>query len=338
MNAQIQLAVTEASQAGEARRTAVTLAERLGFDEPLRGKVALVVTEAASNLAKHAVGGELLLRPLEEGGRTGLEVLALDRGPGMADPALCLRDGYSSAGTAGKGLGAILRLADTWDLHTLPGRGTALLARLWGRSGPAQPPPGLEVGAVCLPKPGETVCGDAWTQEMLGPRCLLLVADGLGHGPAAATAAQEAIRLFQRALRLDPVSLLQTLHAGLRGTRGAAVAAVELDREQQLVRFAGVGNISGTLISPAGSRHLASHNGTVGHEARRFQEFTYPWTPQSLLVLHSDGLGSQWRLDAYPGLVQRAPSLVAGVLYRDFKRGRDDVTVVVAREVEPASP
>jgi hypothetical protein len=79
---------------------------------------------------------------------------------------------------------------------------------------------------------------------------------------------------------------------------------------------------------------MVSYNGTVGHEVRKIQEFTYQWPQQGLLVMHSDGLKTQWRLDRYPGLMHKHPSLIAGVLYRDFNRGRDDVTVLVAREEE----
>ena len=75
---------------------------------------------------------------------------------------------------------------------------------------------------------------------------------------------------------------------------------------------------------------MVSYNGTVGHEVRKIREFTYLWPKGGLLVMHSDGLGTQWRLDRYPGLIARHPSLIAGVLYRDFNRGRDDVTVLVA--------
>jgi len=101
----IAVVVTEPSQVGEARRAAVALANLLGFDETEIAKVALVVTETASNLVKHAAGGIVLLTPIESGGVVGVEVLALDRGPGVADLAACLRDGFSTAGTPGTGLG-----------------------------------------------------------------------------------------------------------------------------------------------------------------------------------------------------------------------------------------
>ncbi len=66
-------------------------------------------------------------------------------------------------------------------------------------------------------------------------------------------------------------------------------------------------------------------------------EFGYAFPADALLVMHSDGLGSRWTLEAYPGLVRRHPALIAGILYRDFKRGRDDVSVVVARATARAA-
>jgi hypothetical protein len=125
--------------------------------------------------------------------------------------------------------------------------------------------------------------------------------------------------------------LLERLHEGLRSTRGAAVAATQLDLERRVVSFAGIGNVSGTILNHT-RRSLASYNGILGHEVRRVRQFEYPWPDEALLVLHTDGLISHWSLDAYPGLSARHPSLIAGILYRDFKRDRDDVTVVVARE------
>lgn len=327
------MAVSESSQVGEARRAATQLAGRLGFGEAEAGKVAIVVTEAASNLVKHGGGGELLLGVLERDGVAGIEILALDRGPGMADLGRCLRDGYSTAGTQGTGLGAIARLSSGFDVHSAPNAGTAVLARLWARPPEPEGPGGaLEVGAVSQPHPAEQVCGDAWAVEQASGRVQFVVADGLGHGPTAATAAREAVRIFHDNVRRPPAEILHTIHAALRSSRGAAVLVVQIDLVDRQVCCAGVGNISGSIVSAGASRSLVSHNGTVGHSVRKVQEFLYPFPSGSLLVLHSDGLATSWRLDQYPGLAVRAPVLIAGVLYRDFKRGRDDVTVLAARE------
>lgn len=334
MSSAIIISVADVSQAGEARRAATSLAARHGFSEEAQGKVALIVTEAARNLAIHAKQGELVVSLLEEAGASGLEILALDRGPGMADVARCMADGYSTAGTAGEGLGAMARMASTFDLYSLPGGGTAVLARVWASPRPGGAPAGcLDVGAVCLPKHGEDVSGDGYAVDQEAGRCRIMVVDGLGHGPGAAAAAQEAIRIFERASREGPVAILQAAHAGMRHTRGAAMAVAEIDAEKRQVRYAGIGNIVSSLITEKQRVNMVSLNGTVGHQLRQVQEFTYPWPEHALLVMHSDGLGTHWKLDSYLGLMAREPALVAGVLYRDFSRGRDDVTVLVARRL-----
>jgi hypothetical protein len=122
----------------------------------------------------------------------------------------------------------------------------------------------------------------------------------------------------------------------MRHTRGAAVAIAEVRPAEGELTFTGVGNIGGTLLDPEATRGLVSHAGIVGHECRKIQTFSYPWSKGSVLVLYSDGLQTRWTLDRYPALRLRDPALLAAVLYRDFARGRDDVTVVAAREAGAA--
>ena len=321
----VSVAVVEATQVGEARRAAVALAEALDFDEQQAGEVAIAATEAATNLARHAQGGEVVIRSVHAGPAAWVELIAIDRGPGMANMVDALRDGYSTGTTPGTGLGAIRRLSATFDAYTHAPSGTVLLSRL-GPSGATAP----AVGVVCLPKRGEVANGDAWAVEDAGGgRTLVLVADGLGHGLQAAEASRRAVRLFRDNLTLDTPGIVDALHAGLRATRGAAVAVAELRRGQSQVRFTGLGNIAASIVTDGKSRSMVSQNGTAGVVAHRVQEFTYPWDETSLLVMHSDGLSGQWQLDRYPGLRSRCPAVIAGVLYRDFRRERDDVTVLV---------
>ncbi|MBD1836782.1 SpoIIE family protein phosphatase [Coleofasciculus sp. FACHB-64] len=333
MNAPVALPILESSQAGEARRIALAIATRLGFNETERGQVGIVVTEIANNLVLHAKDGLLLLQPLSKNEITGIEILALDKGPGISNIQECLRDGFSTAGTPGNGLGAVSRLSAFFEIHSVPNVGTALLSHLWACPEVAnQSTNNLEIGVVCLPMAGEEVSGDGWATDQQPGRSLLLVADGLGHGPLAAQASLEAIQIFRENVRKSPAEIIEAAHVALRSTRGAALAIAEVDFKTLVVRFAGVGNIAGSVFSPAGSYSMVSHNGTVGHEVRKIQEFVYQWPQGGLLVMHSDGLSTQWRLDRYAGLITRHPSLIAGVLYRDFYRGRDDITVLVARE------
>jgi anti-sigma regulatory factor (Ser/Thr protein kinase) len=328
--------VTEITQVAEGRRLALWLAHRLGFSEERGGQAALVATELGTNLVKHARGGELLIRPLTapDGDACGIEILALDKGPGIPDAAR--RDGYSTTGTLGHGLGAVERQADDVDVYTQPA-GTALAARIWReRPPPNAPRPRFEIGAVHVSKTGEDVCGDDWSWRQRDGRLALLLADGLGHGLHAHDASAAAIRLFADRHELPPGRLIGDVHAALRPTRGAAVAMLAVDVERRTGTFAGLGNITGLVLLPSGGRHhMVSHNGTAGHNAGRIQEFTYPIPPGAIVVMFSDGLSTHWDLSSYPGLTQRSPSLLAGVLYRDFSRRRDDVTVVVARERSP---
>ena len=332
MTDQVHLQIREMSAVAEARREVTGLARAAGFSENDVGRVAIVVTEATSNLVKHTPQGQLVARAFDRGGVAVIELLALDQGPGIANVGESLRDGYSTAGSPGTGLGAIKRLSDVFDIYSATGKGAALVAQLWSRNpaGGSRPTP-LEIGAVCLPKPGEVARGDAWAVEWRGGHCVILVVDGLGHGPDAAAAAMAAVNALRTHPQLSPAALIEFAHGALRSTRGAALAVADLDLAGD-VRYAGIGNIAGVVRAPGGARHMVSHAGIVGHEARKFQEFVYPWSQDSLLVMHSDGLATQWNLDQYPSLAGRHPSLIAGVLYRDFTRGRDDVAVVVAKK------
>lgn len=323
--------VGELSEIAAARRGAAGMARRLKFDETRAGRLAIVVTEAATNIVKHAREGVILLRPIQADGHCGVEVIALDSGPGMANVDALMADGTSTAGTYGVGLGAIQRQSDTFDIYSAPGKGTALVMIVWCADGPV-PNTGWEVGAVCVPIPGEEECGDNWGVSFGRGAISVVVADGLGHGPEAAKASTAAIDVSLAFDKGSPRARMEDAHGALRGTRGAAAAIADIDAYDGKLRFAGIGNIAGSIINSGPRRHLLSHNGIVGSNLRKVQEFEQPWDGSSLLILHSDGINTRWDLDTYPGLAFHHVALVAAVLYRDFCRGRDDATVVVIRE------
>jgi anti-sigma regulatory factor (Ser/Thr protein kinase) len=329
------LPILESSQVAEARRSATQLAAALGFDATAVGRVAIVATELATNLLKHGGGGEILLSHYEADTEPAVELIGLDRGRGIANLPACLRDGYSSTGTAGGGLGAIRRQSDVMEVATWPDLGTAILARVARQQGSLT----LQAtahwhGAVSVPLAGEQVCGDSCLAlDTTAGRTLLMV-DGLGHGPEAATAANEAVRLLQRHATVQVPQLLELLHAGLRHTRGAAVAIARFDAGARKVIYGGIGNIAGALVDREGMRRMVSLNGTAGLNARKFQAFDYPAAP--LVILNTDGLMTHWSLNRYPGIHDAHPTLIAAVLYRDFARRRDDATVLVMRCMDAA--
>jgi anti-sigma regulatory factor (Ser/Thr protein kinase) len=322
--------IEDESSVGEARRAVRRLSAEAGLDDRVAERAAIVATEAARNAVLHGQGGYAALRALDASA-AGIEVVVVDRGPGIADVSAAMRDGHSTAGSPGQGLGAIRRLSTAFDLWSAPGKGTALLAEV--RAGnPA--PPRVEVGALCVARAGEAVCGDGWAIAGGDGRTVFALADGLGHGALAHDAAAAALDAVRRHAALAPAEIVRMAHGALRSTRGAAVAVLEV-ANGGAVRFAGIGNVSATIVADGGARRLVSMAGTLGHEIRKVNEFAYDWPDGAVLVMHSDGLSQHWALGGYPGLARRAPALVAGVLLRDFNRGRDDVTVVAARRTRP---
>ena len=311
------------------------------------GKLAIIVTECATNQLKHAQRGELLVRPIVSAVTaasglpvsSGIELLAIDSGPGIRDLHACFVDGYTTAGSPGNGMGAIQRLSDELDIWSAPGLGTMLRIVVWADAGAAAPDSQAPIsyGAINLPLQGETLCGDAWTCGYADGEFVVLVADGLGHGPLANTAALAATEAFAQLGTSNVVEIVEASHVALRATRGAALGVASIpaldaaDGAPGIARFCGVGNIAASVWTPSGHRHLVSHAGIVGHQMRKAQEFQVDWPRDGLLILHSDGLATRWDLSKYPGLAHRHPTLVAAALYRDFARGRDDVTVFVAR-------
>jgi anti-sigma regulatory factor (Ser/Thr protein kinase) len=332
----LDIPVIEASQVGDARRTATRLAASHGLDETACGRIALVVTELGTNLVRHARRGRLLLGCASDAGGCRFEAISIDHGPGMADVARCLRDGYSSGGTAGTGLGAVRRLSSGFSIHSQPERGTVVLSRVWIPAADAAPAEAggrarVAYAGVSLAAPGETVSGDAWDVRIRDGRLSALLADGLGHGPVAAAAADRMVELFRAAPAGSPAATLERAHTPMRETRGAAVAIAELDPRAGTLAFAGAGNISGRLISGVEDRSLMSQHGTLGLQIRRLQDVGYAWPEHAVVVLHSDGLTTRWRLDDAPGLLQCDPAVIAGWLLREHVRGHDDATVVVLK-------
>ncbi|WP_177216933.1 SpoIIE family protein phosphatase [Amycolatopsis arida] len=316
---------------GQARVAARTAARGAGLTEHQVQQVALAATELATNLLRHATEGAVLAR--HDGER--VEVIAVDRGPGLTSASDSMRDGYSTGGTLGTGLGAVRRAAATFDLYSRPGVGTAVLAR-WPALPPARNPWawGVEVAA-----PGEEVCGDAYAVLRADDRLTLVVSDGLGHGPEASVVSKQVVEVARAHAADRPRDLLGALHRALAGGRGAAVAVAQLDVAAATLRYAGMGNISGRLVDrdTGDQQALLSVPGIVGMPAARsrFGETVRPWPPDGQLLMHSDGLTQRWRLADWPGIEDHDPVLVAAwVLWHTWRR-RDDACLAVLASTMP---
>lgn len=326
---QVTLSVADATHVSEARRSVAERTRALRFSDRRAGEAAIVATEMAGNLVKHGGGGELLLRTIGDASHPGIELLALDRGRGM-DVDRCLVDGYSTASSPGTGLGAIRRLSTMSDFYSVSGRGTAVLASIWSNGARAEADRWL-IGGVNIALQGEDVCGDAWAVRCHDRGLDAMMADGLGHGPGAAEAADAAVASFFAGATRSPTEYLGAADAALQSTRGVAMGVVAIDVRRAEVAFAGVGNIAAMVVTPKGSQHLVSFGGIIGQRRIPLRQFSSPWPAPAIFVAHSDGITTRWNFDALPGLTSRHPSLIAGVLYRDFARGRDDASVMVIK-------
>lgn len=330
--ADVWVAVDQSADVATARRRAAGLAMAAGFGDARVGEVEIIASELATNLVKHGGGGDLVLRTTPAG---AVQLVAIDAGPGTRDLPALVDDGVSTAGTLGVGLGAVRRLATRLDLWSQPARGAVVLAEVADPTSESPSaresyPPAL--GHMVRPLRGEAVCGDAVAWREVDGGWLLLVADGLGHGPLAAEASSRAVTVLEAGNSESPGDLVLRMHTALAGTRGAAVAVSRVDADRGTVVHAAVGNISGRLIGgPQRARSLMSQPGIVGHKLPRVQETRYEIGQAELLVLHSDGLTEKWDAADVPSVVDHGAGVCAATLLRDAGTRRDDASVLTLR-------
>lgn len=300
---------------------------RCGLPGSMPDQAAVLASELAGNLDKHAVDGTVYVQPFRLG--TGVEIVAVDRGPGIGDLDRAMADGYTTAtGSLGAGLGAVRRIATEFTIRTRAGFGTLVCARL---SPPGKPPSRRwDTGSVCLPAKSERHCGDACAVAETGDALTGLVVDGLGHGVAAAEAARSALRSFHTAPDRPLDDILTSLHRSLRHTRGAAAGVLRLRPDR--AEYCGVGNIRAVAFSGGDVLHrLAGQPGIVGWNIPTPRVRTLSLPPGTAVALHSDGIESRWSHSPSTFLLRLPPPLLAAALAHGHRRTRDDATVLTVR-------
>ena len=319
------LRVEDPSAAAACRGAALALAARLGFPAPRADELALAVTEAATNLHKHARQGSMLLRITRDAVQPGIELVTIDAGPGFRDTGAALRDGHSTSGTLGIGLGAINRLADFYDLYSMPGHGTALVARFWPAPGEAA----ARHAGLVRPITGETECGDVFGATATEASVTGVLCDGLGHGPLAAAAAARGVAAVLEEPAAEPAALVERAHRRMTSTRGGAIGVAQVAGE--VVRFAGLGNIAAMILADGTRRSMLSVPGIAGHQARTIRQFEYTVPAGAAIILHSDGISNRWEPGALPGLNARDPLVVGAAVLAEAGTRRDDAGVLVLK-------
>ncbi|QIP17312.1 SpoIIE family protein phosphatase [Spirosoma aureum] len=309
------------------------MAGEIGFHTQRLHEIDLIVAEMVSNLIKHAGGGDLLVRPFRTSANAGLELISIDSGPGMADPARMMQDGVSTTGTLGNGLGAIHRLADQAQLYSLRGWGTILLARIFTHPQIAAAP-GFEFRSLLVPMPGEEVCGDGFYVKRTTDHLKLFLGDGLGHGPEAHRAVQEAIKAFRLCADHRPVDIIRHMHRAVNKTRGLVGSVVVYDVTSRQWNWCGVGNIASRILHLSVTKNLMPYNGIIGlNLPATMHDHVLPLERGQLLVMCSDGLQSRWDHAKYPLIHRYDLAILAAALYKDYARQTDDTSVFIGRFV-----
>jgi len=309
------------------------LATHAGFNGTKVGEVDIVVAEMTSNLIKHAGGGEILARVLQEDDNTSIELISIDNGPGMTDPKRMTEDGMSTANTLGQGLGAMKRLSDIFEVYSLKDWGTIVLSRIYKNERPhLKKKPLVEVRSIVVSKPGESLSGDGYYCSADDKYLKIFLGDGLGHGPEAHAAVQKAIAAFKECNETDPAEILRDVHTKAKKTRGLVGTAVVYNFKDKKWQICGIGNIATRTQIGLTVRNFMSYNGIIGMNIPNTLKVQEVYDERAqVIIMCSDGIKTRWELQKYIGIFKYDLSILAAVIYKDFARQTDDMSVVVGR-------
>lgn len=309
------------------------LAIKAGFNETKLGETDIIVAEMAGNLVKHAAEGIILARRIEQEGLKGLEIISIDKGPGIADIGRMMTDGMSTKNTLGHGLGAIKRLSDFFQVYSQKEWGTIMIARIFEEKPPQyRKPSTIQVGTVILPKPGETECGDAFFWKKQDESIQFFLGDGLGHGHDAAEAAKVAGDAFLICPDDDPPSIIRYISQSVRKTRGLVGTVVAFNKDERKWRICGVGNIMTKIMGGNNSKTHISYNGIIGlNLPNTLNSLEIEYEKEQVLLMCSDGIRSRWDLGKQPGILRYDLSILASSIFKDYSRHTDDSSVAACK-------
>lgn len=309
------------------------LAVSAGFSEHKVGEIDIIVAEMTSNLVKHAGGGQIWVKLVEDHDLQGIELISIDNGKGMADVARMTADGISTKNTLGQGLGAMKRLAHVFQVYSQKNWGTIVLARVFAEDPPLYKKAArTEIKAVVLPKPGEEECGDGFSSITTADHIKLFLGDGLGHGADAAYAVQKAIAAFNECRDDDPVDIIRYINEQVKKTRGLVGTIAVFDVQQKTWRICGVGNIATKFFGPTMTKGYMAYNGIIGlNVPRNLNAQELPYENGQHLIMCSDGIKSRWDTLKYTGILRYDLSILAASIVKDFARNTDDMSVLTCK-------
>ncbi len=326
--------INHAIDAAAAHHAAREMAVQIGFGVKESEEIAIAVSELASNQFTHARGGTIVIEPLA-GDRPGIQVEAVDAGPGIPNIEQALADGFSTAGGLGLGLGAVNRLMEVFDIVSQPGQGTQIRCQRWLHpvAQNSSPSP-LDIGVATRPHLGMGVNGDAFVIKRWGEQALVGVIDGLGHGPLAYQAAETARQYVESHADLPLGSLFSGTARACLATRGVVMALAHFEQDPfASIRFsfASIGNIEVRLLGSPEPAYFRLRRGVVGTNTPNVIVTEHHWSKDCILILHSDGLKTHWQPADFPYITASAAGEAAQKLLVSLAKEDDDATVVVVK-------
>lgn len=309
------------------------LAQQIDVSTQRLAEIDIIVAELTSNLIKYGQEGQLLVKIIIEEQRSGIELLSIDKGPGMSDVSRMMEDGVSTGKTLGNGLGAIKRLSDDFQIYSVKGWGTIVLSRVWiSTAGTIKKRTVTEVRSVVIPKPPEEMCGDAAAVKQRPGELTLFLGDALGHGPEAAKVVNAAVAAFHECSQADPAETIRFIHQAVRKTRGLVATVATFDFNSKAWQICGVGNISCRIGNERQLKTYLPYNGIIGMNIpSTVNNQVTTHVPGQMILLSSDGLRSRLELYKNPGIYKYDASILAAALYKDYGRQTDDMSIVVGK-------
>jgi anti-sigma regulatory factor (Ser/Thr protein kinase) len=295
-------------------------------------KLDLIVAEMTSNLFKYSNDGEILLGVFHNGGSPYVELISIDNGPGMMNPAKMMQDGISTSNTLGHGLGSMKRMSDTFELYSQIGWGTIVLSRVYSDPEKTKAVNQVIMRPIVVYKPGEKTSGDGFTYKKTDKYLKMMLADGLGHGPEANKAVNEAAAAFKVFPDYSPTETLRFIHTAIKKTRGAVINIVGYDHSRRVWTSARVGNIAVRMSGPVNFKNHMSYNGIVGHNIpNTMNDQDYPVEEFNQVMLCSDGIKTRIDMARYPMMYKYDTTILAAAIYKDHARRNDDMSVIIAK-------
>jgi len=324
------ISILDDASVSVARAHVRELGGEIGLAHEATETIAIAATELVRNQLIHSRGGRFMVRSIERHGVRGLELVAADRGPGLADPTRALDGMISTSGGLGSGLASVRRLMDELDFDIRLGEGTCIWARKF--AGPV--PYRSEVAILGRPCEGERESGDDAAFVRQGDALTIGVVDGLGHGILARDVAAPAAALLRSRAELDPAAMLDAVEDALQRTRGAVMAVARIDLRLRQIEHAGIGDVRTHLYRPRECYRFSPVAGVLGAANQRHRPCVVERSPiqdHDVIVMFSDGLTTRVDVSEELQLLRRHPIVIAAHLLERFGRSNDDAMVLVTR-------